>query len=165
MSTKGPAVNRFGADTDEDVTDWGEVNLEEKRRAEVPTAEQLYRAAIKWQAAKRFLHEDHAAYFYENWQALPGLRQYVETEVAADTAAASSRGPDVTDEELAKTIFHKVLDDLTDRRGIRQSPLSEMKDIMRHPEDRDSDLAEAALECEETNVAAIVALLAEHRPA
>ena len=70
----------------------------------------------------------------------------------------------MTNEELAKAIFHKVLDDLTDRRGIRQSPLSEMRDIMRDPEDRDSDLAEAALECEELNVAAIVALLAEHRP-
>lgn len=70
----------------------------------------------------------------------------------------------MTNEELAKAIFHKVLDDLTDRRGIRQSPLSEMKHIMRDPADRKSDLVEPALECEETNVAAIAALLAQHRP-
>jgi hypothetical protein len=70
----------------------------------------------------------------------------------------------MTDEELAKAIFHKVLDDLTDRRGIRQSPLSEMKHIMRDPEGWDSDLAEAALECEQTNINAIVALLGAERP-
>jgi hypothetical protein len=70
----------------------------------------------------------------------------------------------MTDEELAKAIFHKVLDDLTDRRGIRQSPLSEMKYIMRDPDDRDSDLVEAALECEQTNIDAIVALLSAERP-
>ena len=28
-------MNTFGADTDEDVTDWGEVNMDEKRRAAV----------------------------------------------------------------------------------------------------------------------------------
>jgi hypothetical protein len=71
----------------------------------------------------------------------------------------------MTDEELAKAIFHKVLDDLTDRRGIRQSLLSEMKYIMRDPDDRDSDLVEAALECEQTNIDAIVALLRAERPA
>jgi hypothetical protein len=70
----------------------------------------------------------------------------------------------LTNEDLAKAIFHKILSDLTDRRGVRQSPLSEMRDIMRDPDDRDSELTEAALECEQTNVAAITALLAQHRP-
>lgn len=29
-------MNTFGADTSEDVTDWGEVTMEEKRRARCP---------------------------------------------------------------------------------------------------------------------------------
>lgn len=73
----------------------------------------------------------------------------------------------MTNEELAKAIFHTVLRDLTDRRGIRQSPLSEMFDIMRSPDPDDADdneLVEPALECEEKNVKAIAALLAQHRP-
>lgn len=71
----------------------------------------------------------------------------------------------MTDEELAKAIFHKVLDDLTDRRGIRQSPLSEMRDEMLRPDDEEGgDLADVADECESINVKAIAALLAQHRP-
>lgn len=81
--------NTFGADADEDVTDWGEENMEEKRRALQPTQEQLHRAAAKWQAERGCLHEDHGAYFYENWQALPGLRQFVEAEIAADDDLSS----------------------------------------------------------------------------
>lgn len=72
----------------------------------------------------------------------------------------------MTNEELAKAIFHVVLDDLTDRRGIRQSPLSEMKDIMRYgsPDD-DGELVEPAFECETKNVLAITAMLNAERPA
>ena len=82
-------MNRFGADTDEDVTDWGEVNMEEKRRA-LPTEEQITRAAHKWMAARGYGELAEVAYFRENWQALPGLCQYVETEVAAHAAAANN---------------------------------------------------------------------------
>lgn len=72
---------------------------------------------------------------------------------------------EATNEELAKAIFHKVLDDLTDRRGIRQSPLAEMRDIMLSGEvDETYDLTGPALECEETNIKAIVKLLTTHRP-
>lgn len=69
----------------------------------------------------------------------------------------------MTDEELAKAIFHKVLDDLTDRRSIRQSPLEPMKMLMRHGDESD-ELYEAAKECEQTNIDAIVALLRAERP-
>lgn len=39
-------MNAFGADTDKDVTDWGEVNMEEKRRA-MPFAVQEVRNVAK----------------------------------------------------------------------------------------------------------------------
>ena len=61
-------------------------------------------------------------------------------------------------EELARKILHAVLDDLTDRRGIRQSVLGEMYEIMQFGEG-DESLFEIAKECEETNIAAIVEIL------
>lgn len=47
----------------------------------LPTREELQRAAAKWQRNKGRC-EDHRAYFFENWRALPGLRNYVAEEIA-----------------------------------------------------------------------------------
>lgn len=72
----------------------------------------------------------------------------------------------MTNEELAEKIFYAVLDDLTDRRGIRQSPLGEMYHIMRDDDPSDDNpLTEPALECHEKNVSAIKELLDRERPA
>jgi hypothetical protein len=67
-------------------------------------------------------------------------------------------------EDLARKILHAVLDDLTDRRGIRQSVLGEMYHIMRYGDEGDESLFEIAKECEETNIAAIVAILNDPSP-
>lgn len=50
-----------------------------------PTKDQLSRAASKWQGSRSNpCCEDESPYFYFNWDALPGLRKFVEAEVAAD---------------------------------------------------------------------------------
>jgi hypothetical protein len=50
-----------------------------------PTAAQINRAALAWCGAKdRETFHDDILYFRANWWALPGLRKWVEQEVARD---------------------------------------------------------------------------------
>lgn len=53
------------------------------------------------------------------------------------------------------------MDDLTDRRGIRQSVLGEMYDSMRGS-NFESDIADIAQECENTNIKIIQELFPDH---
>lgn len=56
-------MNTFGADTKGDVTDWGEVNLEEKRRADDP--EELGRLAdCRRGDDRRGLQEGHERHLH-----------------------------------------------------------------------------------------------------
>jgi len=72
--------------------------------------------------------------------------------------------PTDAERDLAKRIFYVVLEDLTDRRGIRQSPLGEMFDLMQWgADDASNPMLDVASECEEKNVTAIAELLAAAR--
>ena len=56
------------------------------------TSEQVYEAAIKWCGEKeRETFNSDIEYFQHNWRSLPGLRAYVEREVAAAEAISNRR--------------------------------------------------------------------------
>ena len=57
--------------------------MSDPSKATEPTKQQISRAAIRWCGNKeRETDMDDIRYFEHNWRSLPGLRGYVEREVA-----------------------------------------------------------------------------------